>query len=136
MMHHPHVHMIVPGGGLSPDGAKWIRASAKFLLPVRVLSALFRRRMIEALVVAHKAGKLVFFSELASLVDAAAFADRAQTRPLSRPAYRSSDRERRSSSCFRTFPRLKHSHVRRARRLARSAFDLRTPGRFATARRP
>jgi hypothetical protein len=75
MMHHPHVHMIVPGGGLSPDGAKWIRASAKFLLPVRVLSALFRRRMIEALVVEHKAGKLVFFSELASLVDAAAFAD-------------------------------------------------------------
>ena len=75
MMHHPHVHMIVPGGGLSPDGTKWIRASAKFLLPVRVLSPLFRRRMIEALVVAHKAGKLVFFSELASLVDAAAFAD-------------------------------------------------------------
>ena len=72
MMHHPHVHMIVPGGGLSPDGTKWIRASAKFLLPVRVLSALFRRRMIEALVVAHKAGKLVFFSELASLVDATA----------------------------------------------------------------
>jgi hypothetical protein len=75
MMHHPHVHMIVPGGGLSPDGTKWIRASAKFLLPVRVLSALFRRRMIEALVVAHKASKLVFFSELASLVDAAAFTD-------------------------------------------------------------
>ena len=65
MMHHPHVHMIVPGGGISPDGSKWIRGSAKFLLPVRVLSALFRRRMIEALGIAHKAGKLVFFSELA-----------------------------------------------------------------------
>ena len=75
MMHHPHVHMIVPGGGLSPDGSKWIRASAKFLLPVRVLSALFRRRMLEALVVAHKAGKLQFFNELARLADAAAFAD-------------------------------------------------------------
>ena len=75
MMHHPHVHMIVPGGGISPDGSKWIRGSAKFLLPVRVLSALFRRRMIEALGLAHKAGKLVFFSELASLADAAAFAD-------------------------------------------------------------
>jgi hypothetical protein len=75
LMHHPHVHMIVPGGGLSPDGTRWIRASAKFLLPVRVLSALFRRRMVEALVVAHKAGKLVFFNDLASLVDATAFAD-------------------------------------------------------------
>lgn len=75
MMHHPHVHMIVPGGGLSPDGSKWIRGSAKFLLPVRVLSALFRRRMLEALVVAHKAGRLQFFNELARLADAAAFTD-------------------------------------------------------------
>jgi len=75
MMHHPHVHMIVPGGGLSPDGSKWIRGSAKFLLPVRVLSALFRRRMLEALIVAHKAGRLQFFHELARLADAAAFTD-------------------------------------------------------------
>lgn len=75
LMHHPHVHMIVPGGGLSLDGATWIRGSAKFLLPVRVLSALFRRRMLEALVAAHKAGRLVFFNELASLADKAAFAD-------------------------------------------------------------
>ena len=74
LMHHPHVHMIMPGGGLSPDG-KWIRASARFLLPVRVLSALFRRRMLEALMIAHKAGRLVFFGELAPLADAAAFAD-------------------------------------------------------------
>lgn len=73
MMHHPHVHMIVPGGGLSPDGCRWISASAKFLLPVRVLSALFRRRMIEALVAAYKAGKLVFFNDLAHLADAATF---------------------------------------------------------------
>ena len=75
MMHHPHVHMIVPGGGLSTDGSKWVRASAKFLLPVRVLSALFRRRMIEALVTAHRADKLQFFNELARLADAQAFAD-------------------------------------------------------------
>ena len=75
MMHHPHVHMIVPGGGLSTDGSKWIRASAKFLLPVRVLSALFRRRMIEALIGAHKARRLQFFNELVHLADATAFAD-------------------------------------------------------------
>ena len=74
-MHHPHVHMIVPGGGISPDGSRWIRGSAKFLLPVRVLSALFRRRMLEALAVAHKAGKLIIFNDLASLADATAFAD-------------------------------------------------------------
>ena len=75
MMHHPHVHMIVPGGGISPDGTRWIRASAKFLLPVRVLSALFRRRMLEALSVAHKTGKLAFFGEHANLADSTAFAD-------------------------------------------------------------
>ena len=75
MMHHPHVHMIVPGGGLSPDGKQWIAAAPKFLLPVLVLSALFRRRMLEALSAAHKVGKLVFFNDLAHLADADAFAD-------------------------------------------------------------
>lgn len=75
LMNHPHMHMIVPGGGLSPDGTRWIAASAKLLLPVKVLSALFRRRMIEALLAAHKAGKLAFFNDLAPLVDAIAFAD-------------------------------------------------------------
>jgi Putative transposase/Transposase zinc-binding domain len=75
LTHHPHVHMIVPGGGLSPDGTRWIRASAKFLLPVRVLSALFRRRMLEALVAAHRAAKLQFFGEHANLADSSAFAD-------------------------------------------------------------
>ena len=88
LMHHPHVHMIVPGGGLSlapvgtgqpkahqeADGSKWIRGSAKFLLPVRVLSALFRRRMLEALAGVHKAGKLQFFNDLAHLADSTAFA--------------------------------------------------------------
>ena len=49
MTHHPHVHMIVPGGGISPDGSKWIACRRNFLLPVRVLSRLFRRRMLELL---------------------------------------------------------------------------------------
>ncbi|MDQ2942744.1 MAG: IS91 family transposase [Candidatus Dormibacteraeota bacterium] len=75
MMHHPHVHMIVPGGGLSPDGARWIATGPKFLLPVLVLSALFRRRMLEALALAHKAGKLVFFGEFAHLANATTFAN-------------------------------------------------------------
>ena len=75
MMHHPHVHMIVPGGGLSPNRSKWIAGRPEFLLPVRVLSALFRRRMLEALATVHKAGKLQFFTDLAHLADAIAFVD-------------------------------------------------------------
>jgi hypothetical protein len=67
--------MIVPGGGISPDGTRWIAAKPRFLLPVLVLSALFRRRMLKALALAHKAGKLVFFNDLAPLADAPAFAD-------------------------------------------------------------
>ncbi|KAB2851121.1 MAG: IS91 family transposase [Hyphomicrobiaceae bacterium] len=73
MTHHPHVHMIVPGGGLSPDG-KWIGTKPSFFLPVLVLSALFRRLMLEKLVAAHSAGKLAFFGEHAGLADADAFA--------------------------------------------------------------
>src|SRR5262245_25905215 len=57
MTHHPHVHMIVPGGGLSPDGKRWIAARPRFFLPVLVLSKLFRRLMLEELVDAHEAGK-------------------------------------------------------------------------------
>ena len=75
IMHHPHVHMIVPGGGISPDGTRWIAAKPRFLLPVLVLSALFRRRMLKALALARKAGKLVFFNDLAPLADAHSFAD-------------------------------------------------------------
>ena len=74
MTHHPHVHMIVPGGGLSPDGERWIAAKPNFFLPVLVLSKLFRRLMLEKLVAAHAAGKLVFFGEHAHLADAKAFA--------------------------------------------------------------
>jgi hypothetical protein len=74
MTHHPHVHMIVPGGGLSDDGGTWIACRPSFFLPVRVLSRLFRRLVIEMLIAAHDAGKLTFFGDHASLADAGAFA--------------------------------------------------------------
>jgi len=74
MTHRPHVHMIAPGGGVSPDGGRWIACRRGFFLPVLVLSALFRRLMIEKLAAAHKAGKLRFFGEHAHLADADAFA--------------------------------------------------------------
>src|SRR6516165_82411 len=74
MTHHPHVHMIAPGGGVSPDGGHWVPCRRGFFLPVLVLSALFRRLMIEKLAAAHKAGKLRFFGEHAHLADADAFA--------------------------------------------------------------
>jgi hypothetical protein len=74
MTHHPHVHMIVPGGGLSPDRTRWIAVKPNFFLPVLVLSKLFRRLMLEKLAAAHKAGKLAFFGEHVHLADAKAFA--------------------------------------------------------------
>ncbi len=80
--HHPHVHMIVPGGGLSPDGTRWIAKRPDFFLPVRVLSALFRRLMLERLAAAHKAGKLSFHGAHKHLGDAKAFA--AFLKPLRR----------------------------------------------------
>ena len=61
MTHHPHVHMIVPGGGLSPDGTRWIACRPNFFLPVRILSKLFRRLLLEKLATAHAAGHLRFF---------------------------------------------------------------------------
>jgi Putative transposase/Transposase zinc-binding domain len=74
MTHHPHVHMIVPGGGISPNGKRWIATKPNFFLPVLVLSRLFRRLMLEKLAAAHKAGKLAFFGAHAHLADAKAFA--------------------------------------------------------------
>jgi Transposase zinc-binding domain/Putative transposase len=74
MTHHPHVHMIVPGGGLSADGKRWIACKPNFLLPVLVLSRLFRRLMLEKLAAARKAGKLTFFGDHAHLADERAFA--------------------------------------------------------------
>jgi Putative transposase/Transposase zinc-binding domain len=73
MTHHPHVHMIVPGGGLSPDGARWISSRANFLLPVRVLAKLFRRLFLTELTKLHAAGKLAFFGGLSGLADRRAF---------------------------------------------------------------
>ena len=71
--HHPHVHCIVPGGGISPDGTRWVPCRPGFFLPVRVLSRLFRRLFVEGLVAAYQAGELQFFSDLAALRDHDAF---------------------------------------------------------------
>jgi hypothetical protein len=69
MTHHPHVHMIVPGGGISLDGQRWIPSRPAFLLPVRVLGALFRRLFLTRLVGLQGAGRLAFFGALAGLAD-------------------------------------------------------------------
>jgi hypothetical protein len=75
LTHHPHVHGIVPGGGLSPDGERWVACKPGFFLSVRVLSRLFRRRFLEELAKAHGADQLQFFGEHAGLAEATAFAD-------------------------------------------------------------
>lgn len=64
LTHHPHVHIIVPGGGLSLEGARWISCRPGFFLPVRVLSRLFRKLFLEGLAALHRTGKLAFFGEL------------------------------------------------------------------------
>jgi len=74
LTHHPHVHGIVPGGGLAPDGRSWVACRPGFFLPVRVLSRLFRRRFLEALQQLQLSGKLQFFGEHASLCEANTFA--------------------------------------------------------------
>ena len=74
LTHHPHVHMIVPGGGISPDGERWVSCRPGFFLPVRVLSRLFRRLFLERLVAAHNAGRLHFFGDHAPLAGHHAFA--------------------------------------------------------------
>jgi len=71
--YHPHIHCIVPGGGLSPDGTRWISGRPSFFLPVRVLSRLFRRLFMEKLRAAHDAGRLGFFGDLAGLAEPGAF---------------------------------------------------------------
>src|ERR1017187_5062323 len=80
LTHHPHVHMVVPGGGFSPDGSKWIACRPRYFLTVEVLSALFRRLFLQMLVAAHHAGRLQFFGDLARLADKTAF--KAYLRPL------------------------------------------------------
>ena len=73
MTHHPHVHMIVPGGGIALDGTRWIASRPAFLLPVRVLGKLFRRLFLTRLIQLHDAGRLVFFGGLAPLSERGAF---------------------------------------------------------------
>ena len=82
LTHHPHVHCIVPGGGVSPDGQRWVACRKGFFLPVRVLSRLFRRLFSEKLAAAHAQGALSFFGELAGLAEPKAFA--AHLAPLRR----------------------------------------------------
>lgn len=67
LMHHPHLHCVVPGGGLSPDGERWVPCRPDFFLPVRVLSRFFRRRFLERLEQAFDRGELKFFSALEGL---------------------------------------------------------------------
>ena len=73
MTHHPHLHMVVPGGGLSPDGERWIPSRAAFLLPVRVLAKLFRRLFLSGLRQLHAMGRLRFFGDQLGLKDSRAF---------------------------------------------------------------
>jgi hypothetical protein len=73
LVYHPHVHMIVPGGGFSLDGQRWVACRPRYLLPVQVLSRLFRRLFLNKLVTAHQAGQLQFFGDLAALAARKAF---------------------------------------------------------------
>lgn len=75
LTHHPHIHMIVPGGGLSSDGTRWVACKPGFFLHVRVLSRLFRRLFVEGLMALHRAGQLRFFGDLTKLAEARAFAE-------------------------------------------------------------
>jgi hypothetical protein len=74
MTHHPHVHMIVPGGGIALDGSRWVSCRPGFFLSVSVLSRLFRRLFLTMLLAAHKAGRLQFFGERVPLTNIRAFA--------------------------------------------------------------
>src|SRR5215211_3049765 len=74
LTHHPHVHIVVPGGGLSPDRSRWVACRPGFFLPVRVLSRLVRRLFLDRLAKAHRVGNLAFQGDLAHLADPAAFA--------------------------------------------------------------
>jgi Putative transposase len=74
MTHHPHVHMIVPGGGISLDGKRWVACRPSYLLPVDVLSPLFRGRFLQKLLAAHREGSLTFFGKHARLAERKAFA--------------------------------------------------------------
>ena len=73
LTHHPHIHIIVPGGGISLDAERWVSARPAFLLPVRVLGALFRRLFLTRLIALHQAGRLGFYGSMAPLAERRAF---------------------------------------------------------------
>ena len=75
LVHHPHLHCVVPGGGLSPDGTRWVSCRPRFFLPVRVLSRFFRRVLLKYLEEAFDADALQFFTSLAALRDRRAFVE-------------------------------------------------------------
>src|ERR1700674_1883342 len=75
MTHHPHLHMIVPGGGIALDGQRWVSCRPGFFLPVRVLARLFRRLFLNMNAAAHQASRLNFFGHHAALADTQAFTD-------------------------------------------------------------
>ncbi len=76
LTHHPHVHCLVPGGGVALDGQRWVACKPNFLLSVRVLSKTFRRLFLDGLAAVFRRGELGFFGELAPLADPGAFAER------------------------------------------------------------
>jgi Transposase zinc-binding domain/Putative transposase len=132
LTHHPHVHMIVPGGGIARDGKRWLSCRPGFFLPVRVLSRLFRRLLLERLSAAHK--QLQFFGNHTPLADAQAFA--AYLAPLPRPngssiqSARSADPRR----CWPIFSRYTHrvaianSRLIASDKPVASSFPFRLPG--------
>jgi hypothetical protein len=69
LTHHPHIHMIAPGGGIVPGGDCWVSSRPAFLLPVRALGALFRPLLLTRLIALHEAGRLAFFGTIAHLTD-------------------------------------------------------------------
>ena len=75
LLHHPHLHCLVPGGGIAPDESQWVACRTGFFLPVRVLSRLFRRLFLKQLQAAFDSGRLSFFSSLQPLQDPQAFAE-------------------------------------------------------------
>ena len=106
MTHHPHVHMIVPAGGISLDRTRWVSCRPGFFLPVRVLSRLFRRLFLGKLRAAHQAGRLAFFGDHAALAEPRAFATFsrrcARSSGWSTPRNRSAGRRPCSPTCRAT----------------------------------
>ena len=117
LQHHPHLHCIVPGGGLSPDGERWIACQNGFFLPVRVLSRLFRRLFLQGLEAMHAADELQFFADLGKLEHANAW--RAYLAPL-----RKSDMPKNPSPVLsRSWPISRDGHDHALPRVVPCGFD-------------